>query len=101
MSALTVSQLLQFYAPLAGLLGVVFWLGVLSERVKTLSRRVDDLEKAGEEAGGDVRKLVTLEVQMGNVLTRLDSVDRSLSGVQRQLGNLVVKGPPHEFGAAS
>jgi hypothetical protein len=92
----TIPQVLQFYAPFAGLLCVVFWLGVLSQRVKNLEAAVKKLENL-EESDGDIRKLVTLEVQMGNVLERLASVDRSLSGVQRQLGNLASRPPPQEF----
>jgi hypothetical protein len=45
---MTVAEVLQFYAPFAGRLGIVYWLGVLSNRVITLE---------GEKAFADERDI--------------------------------------------
>lgn len=41
---MTIEQLFQLYAPLVGLLGLSFWTGVLSQRVRSAEARVDSLE---------------------------------------------------------
>lgn len=88
---MTVTQLVQLYAPLAGLLMVVFWLGVLSQRVKSLEGQVASLEEH-DGPGGSGERLVRLEVTMESVQSTLLSLDRGMQGVQRQLGNLMIKG---------
>lgn len=89
---MTIAQLMQLYAPLAGLLAVVFWLGVLSERVRALAERVKALERARTDGRDDHDLLVKLETTQEAMLARLDSFDRALQNVQRQLGNIMVKG---------
>jgi hypothetical protein len=93
---MTVTELVQLYAPLAGLLGVVFWLGVLSEKVKNLQRAVETLERELGDGGGGER-LVRLEVQMTSVADQLKGIHRSMDGVQRQLGNLMKPGVNQTF----
>lgn len=85
---LSVPQLFQFYAPLAGLLAVVFWLGVLSQRVKTAEEKIKRMEEA-EGEGGVIERLVRLEVHSENTLKQLEAQTREMAGVQRQLGNLM------------
>lgn len=90
MLTLTLTQVLQFYAPLAGLLVVVFWLGVLSQRVKNLELVVRKMEE-GDAQGGVVDRLARLEVHSESANKALDKISNELAGVQRQLGNLFVK----------
>lgn len=89
---LTLTQVLQFYGPLAGLLVVVFWLGVLSQRVKGLESTVSKME-VGDQEGGVIERLVRLEVHSENNGKALEKITTELSGVQRQLGNLFMKQP--------
>ncbi len=88
---MTVPELLQLYAPLAGLLALAFWVGVLSQKVKSLEEDVKDIKAQGAE-GGVTERLVRLEVQMETALGTLEGVNRGMQGVQRQLGNLMHKG---------
>jgi hypothetical protein len=98
----TVQELLQLYAPLAGLLCVVFWLGVLSERVATLKTRViaAELEISGMKGddGAGVGRVIRLEVQMENLSKTIESVQRSIDGFQRQFANLMQKSSPRTNG---
>lgn len=85
---MTVAEVLQFYAPFVGLLGVVFWLGVLSNRVVTLEREERD-RKEREKAIVDERdRIVRMETTIDAMKGQLDKVVRELAGVQRQLANL-------------
>lgn len=93
--------MLQLYAPLAGLLCVVFWLGVLSERVGALRTRLALAEKEiatmkGEDGAGNGR-VIRLEVQMDNLGKTIESLQRSVDGFHRQLGNLMQTGGVKEF----
>lgn len=89
---LSFAQVLQLYAPLAGLLVVVFWLGVLSQRVKNLEAVLSKMEE-GDAQGGVVDRLARLEVHSETAAKALEKISTELNGVQRQLGNLFVKNP--------
>jgi hypothetical protein len=106
---MTVPQLLQFYAPLAGLLAVVFMLGVLSNRVKTLeSQRRDDNERAErerqemkeaalaivKEGATDHDTLILVAADVTTIKASIGSLERNYQGIQRQLGNLMQKPTP-------
>lgn len=86
---MTVTQLLQLYAPLAGLLAVVFWLGVLSNRVLTLEREVRDLKERAKAETDERERIVRMEVKMDDMKEKLESVGRELATVHRQLANMV------------
>lgn len=86
---MTVTQLLQLYAPLAGMLMLAFWVGVLTERIKSI--RVEVQELKSEAAEGDSPAITRLKVEMEGVKTSLDKLGRGMEGVQRQLGNLMQK----------
>lgn len=90
MISLSLTQVLQFYAPLAGLLCVTFWLGILTQTVKDLKERVKKMED-GDAEGGMVDRLARLEVHSENASKALEKISSELSGVQRQLGNLFMK----------
>lgn len=61
---MTASALLQFYAPFVGLIGLSFWMGVLSQRVRQL------------EKGGDATK--TLATDMAEVKTEIRHLGSSM-----------------------
>jgi hypothetical protein len=89
---MTMTALLQFYAPLAGLLALAFWVGMLSQQVKDQGKDIEKLKEAGEP-GGVSDRLVRLEVNGENTAKAMEGVHRSLEGIQRQLANMV-QGPP-------
>lgn len=62
--------MVQLYLPLAGLISVVFWLGVLSQRVKSLEARVRDLD--GGAAG---ERLAILETKLTGIADQLRGFD--------------------------
>lgn len=86
---MTVPQLLQLYAPLAGLLGLAFWVGVLSERVKGL--RFDVQEMKDENAAGGAPAVIRLQVEVAAMKTALEKLTRGMEGVQRQLGTIAMR----------
>jgi hypothetical protein len=102
----TLAEVLQLYAPLAGLLGVVFYLGVLSNRVKTLeSQRHDDLERAERErqemkaaalavvaeGATDHDTLILVAADVKTIKEQMAGMASNYTGIQRQLGNLMQK----------
>lgn len=92
MVQLTFSQLFQLYAPLAGLLVVVFWLGKLSEKVASHNRRLQKLEETDEGIDGRVSRLARMEANMLTMNDTLGKQGRSLDGVHRQLATIASKG---------
>jgi hypothetical protein len=79
--SMTVTQLVQLYAPLAGLLIIAFWLGVLSQRVKQLESNMPDS-----------KMLARLEVKVEAIEADLQGIRRDIHTIQRQLGNLMTGG---------
>lgn len=88
----TVTEALQFYAPLLGLLALAFWSGVLSQRVKGLEARCAALESEESKQATLIERLVRLEVQMGHVEDGIGTLKRGVETMQRQLGNLMTGG---------
>ena len=88
---MTVPELLQLYAPLAGMLALAFWVGMLSQKVANLKEDVKDLKESAER-GGSGDRLTRLEVSMENAVSEIKKLGRGMEGVQRQLGNLMQKG---------
>jgi hypothetical protein len=89
---MTVAELVQLYAPLAGLLVLAFWVGALSERVKNLRKDVDELKKRSDAEvgeGGMLERMIRMEVKLEGANTQLGSLDRHMQGVQRQIANLM------------
>jgi hypothetical protein len=84
----SLGQLLQFYAPLAGLLVTTFWLGVLSARVSTLEREERDRKDREPLEQTDHDTLVLLSGDMSAVKETLKAMARNYEGVQRQLATL-------------
>jgi hypothetical protein len=76
------------YAPLAGILGLAFWTGVLTERVRGLRFDVQELKEANAE-GGSESKITRLQVEMEGARADIGKLSRGMEGVQRQLGNLM------------
>lgn len=86
---MSVSELVQLYAPLAGLLVLAFWVGALSQKVANLKEDVKDLEEGADAAGTIRDRLTRIEVKFEGVEGDLTSIKRGMEGVQRQLGNLM------------
>ena len=64
---MTMGQLLQFYMPLAGLIALAFWSGVLTQRVRGLEADVKDARIEIEKSGGSSERIVRLETKMDSV----------------------------------
>lgn len=86
---MTVEQLLQLYAPLAGLLAITFWLGVLSARVTTLEREERDRKVIEREAPEERDRVTRLETKFEAIDDHFEQMQRSISEIQRSLSNLV------------
>lgn len=86
--SLTVTQLFQLYAPLAGLLVVVFMMGGLFNKVTTLVDRVTKLERSAADGVQDAVHLGRLEERIDNMGKTVDKVDREMQGVLRMLANM-------------
>lgn len=86
---MTLSEALQLYAPLAGLLAVVFWLGVLSNRVATLEREERDRKDREKHDAGERDRIVRMETKMDDMKEKIDGLGRELGVVHRQLANMV------------
>lgn len=88
----SVAFLLQLYAPLAGLLAVTFWLGVLSQRQKVSERRqdkTDELLKDQMKDGRDEMVGVALLTQRFEAMgSTLEKLEREMRGMQRSLANI-------------
>lgn len=76
---MTVTQLVQLYAPFAGLMALSAWMGALSQRVKHLE---------GEGLSQTRDKVIALEVEVQNLTKSTDKMGRGLDGVHRQLANI-------------
>lgn len=88
---MTLSQVLQFYAPLLGLLALAFWTGGLSARVRMLESSVREMADEARGENTALQRLTRLETQMESVTETSKEVKRSLDGVNRQLAALVVQ----------
>lgn len=88
---MTVSQALQLYAPMAGLLAVVFWLGVLSNRVATLEREERDRKTRDLANVTDRDKITRLETLIDGASEKMERFERQLDGVHRQLANIATR----------
>lgn len=84
---MSITALVQLYAPLAGLLILAFWTGSLSEKVRNLQGAVKKLE-AEDSANRETERIIRLEVQSEGVEKTLASIDRSIQGINRQLATL-------------
>lgn len=80
--------LLQFYPVLAAIGGLLFWAGILSNKLVEAMRRITALE-------GDSKNDVAVLVELGRIDQRLKALEdgqqhmgREMSGVQRSLANI-------------
>ena len=76
------------YAPFAGLLAVVFWLGVLSNRVATLEREERDRKGRDKTDFEERDRLTRVETILDSLSDKVGRVERQVEGVHRQLANL-------------
>lgn len=94
---MSVSQLVQFYAPLVGLLGMAFWTGMLSQRVRTLERDVAEARKGASELRETHDRIIRIETLMEGVIDDVAKMARQIESLQRQMGNLMQTGGVKEF----
>lgn len=87
MVSLTVQQLFQLYAPLAGLLAVVFWLGVLSNRVANLEAFKKSQDERNLADATEVASVIRTEEQVKTLFKMVEKMERELAGMQRTLAN--------------
>lgn len=87
---MTFSELVQLYVPLAGLVGLAFWVGALGERVKNLREDVRKLQD--ESTVAEAPAVVRMDEKLTNVVMSVEKLTRGMDHVQRQLGNLMQKG---------
>jgi hypothetical protein len=78
----SLNNLVQFYAPLVGLLGFAFALGILWQRVKVL-------EKAGLADENTRERLIRLEVK----LEALPRIEAQIEGLHREIGAMLITPP--------
>lgn len=85
---LTVKDILSLYAPLAGIVGLAFWTGVLSQKIADVVRRVLHLE--GKETGDNavIVQLAQLEERINGWGKGQEKLERSMSEVQRTIANM-------------
>ena len=88
---MTLSQALQLYAPLAGLMVVVFRLGVLSNRVATLEREERDRKERDRDGVDHRDKIARLETLIDVASEKMERFERQLDGVHRQLANIATR----------
>ena len=92
---MTLAELVQLYAPFAGLALLSFWVGALGERVKNLRKDLDKVlvrEAAETGEGGILERMIRAEIHLENALKQLESMDRHIQSINRQLGNLMKAG---------
>lgn len=88
----TVTDALQFYPLLAGLIGLAFWSGVLTQKVRSQGSDIEALKDEEGQNAKLIERLVRLEVQMGHVEDGIGRINRGMDVMQRQLGNLMTGG---------
>jgi hypothetical protein len=94
---MNVAQLVQLYAPLAGLIIIAVWIGALGQRVKTLEKTAEELRAAEHDRGSIYDRLLTLEIQGKANSDRLEKMESAILSIQRQLGNLMTGNFPKVF----
>lgn len=104
-------QILRLYAPFAALMGIAFWVGVLSARVITLEReeraRKERERIEGDKHDGMKEKLTILETTMqfevksikdaierqgAQTTMAIDKIGRDIAGINRTIANAIQKG---------
>lgn len=94
---MSLQEALALYAPLVGLMGLCFWTGSLTQRVKSLEKTVFDERRAATSAD-DHDRLVKIEAAVGAVSHDTEAIKRQMNGVQAQLRNLMLgKGGLHQI----
>lgn len=91
-AALTLEQLFQLYAPLAGLLLFAFLIGGLFQRMKSVETRLKGHDDAIKECQTEKSDIAILGVHMSNMQKSMEKTERDVAGIQRTLGNWVAKG---------
>ncbi len=89
---MTVSQLVQLYAPLVGMLVLAFWVGGLSQRVKDQGEKIKELQRERDGDSLNSQRLTRIETLVEVTDDKIEKLTREITGIHRQLANLMVKG---------
>ena len=80
------------FTPLAGLVGLAFWTGILSQRVNQLSETAKELRDASAEVAKAIsersERTARLEEKSIDKERRLTQIDHRFNAVHRMLANL-------------
>lgn len=89
---MTVENIIALYAPLAGVVGLAFWSGVLTQKVAGVKEdhntRLNKLERHSEADTTVAVQIGVLTANVATVTKNLEKVDRDMQGVQRTLANM-------------
>lgn len=79
---MSLTELVQLYTPLAGLVAMAFYMGVLTQRVRALERtQTTDRE--------DTERLVRVETKVDGFGIEIGQIKMSIEGIHRALANIV------------
>lgn len=84
----TTAVILQLYAPFAALLAVVFWLGVLSQRVKVAESRQNATDAELQKVRLEAIEVGVLKALLARVEVDMAKMAREMAGMQRTLANM-------------
>lgn len=82
---MSLAQVLQFYAPLVGLLALSFWVGKLTQQVLDLRTRVKNLEDGQNGGTGATAKFARIEEQVKTIFVTLERMEHGQQAIQAQL----------------
>lgn len=85
---LSTSNIISLYAPLAGVVVLAFWSGVLTQRVADLVRRVLKLEEHNTADTATAVQLGVMGADIKNMKEDGKKVEREIAGIHRALANI-------------
>jgi hypothetical protein len=87
-----VENIIALYAPLAGVVGLAFWSGVLTNKVANLKEnhdnRLSKLEAHSDADTGVAVQMGVLTERITAMKTGQEKLDRDVQGIQRTLANM-------------
>lgn len=94
------SQVVQLYAPLLGLVLMAFWLGALSQRVKSLEDAEEQTRESAKELRETHDRIIRIETKLEGLAEDVGRMGRLIDGLQRQVANLMRPGAIQTFQGA-
>lgn len=87
-TTVSLAFLVQLYAPLAGLLVVVFWLGKLTQRMTAAEERQTEMREEIKVLNDERSQVAVMASKLVDMATAMEKMGRELSGMQRSLANI-------------